>query len=470
MRPIGPGWRSARWRPDPVKNLNPVATVPTVGATPPTVARSGRRLPSAAAVREQIQWTLPLICLLVYIFVVTTYQIPIATAAALGSILTLPLAGRLRVPAPLLLFGVYLLWAGLGYPQSQFPAKSLESWQDLAKSWLIMLVAMNTLQTPRHITLVSVFFLGCFALFPVRGTYFNYFIYRGTTNGRAAWNFIYDNANDLAALTLVPIALCMGICVTRPRRDWIWWAAAAGLLMLPLMVVLTQSRGGIIALTILVLFALLGHRRRVRSFAMLLGALGLIAIVAPASVWQRLSGLKNVTAGSEKLAEVDPEGSAEQRFEIWKVASAISLDYPLAGVGIGVYPYVHAKYAARPQFKPTARGLRDTHNTYLNVLVETGWPGLLIFLAMLFASFSHAESTRRLLRAAAPRAAQQLLFMELGIGCFLLSGVFGSYGHMGFLYLYLSLMYAMAQASRESVAVAASPRARFQMSRMPRTA
>jgi O-antigen ligase len=417
-------------------------------------------MPTAAQVREQVQWTLPLVCLLVYIFVVTTYQIPIATAAAIGSLLSLPVLGRLRVPGPLLIFALYLAWTGFGYTQSLFPSRTAESWQDLGKAWLIMLVAINALQTKRHVTLVSVFFLGCFALFPVRGTYFNYFIYRETINGRVAWNFIYDNANDLAAFTLVPITLCMGICATRVKRDWIWWSAAAGLFLLPLMVFLTQSRGGIIALSILIITVLLRQRRRARSFAILLGAAGLIAIVAPKSVWTRLSGLKNA-ADPGTLVEVDPEGSAEQRYEIWKVGMRISQDYPLTGVGLGVYPYVHARYAEMPIFKPTARGLRDTHSTYINVLAETGLPGLLIFLALLISSFMHADRIRRRIRLSHPREAQQLLYLELGIGCFLIAGIFGTYAHLGFLYLYLALLYAMAETSMEQAAVSrpVSPRA-----------
>jgi len=222
------------------------------------------------------------------------------------------------------------------------------------------------------------------------------------------------------------------------------------------MIFLTQSRGGIIALSILIVFTLLGQRRRARSFAILIGVAGLIAIVAPSSVWTRLRGLKNAT-DSAQLAEVDPEGSAEQRYEIWKVGLRISQDYPLTGVGLGVYPYVHAKYAEMPIFKPTARGLRDTHSTYINVLAETGLPGLLIFMSLLVTSFVHAERIRRRIRPSFKREAQQLLFLELGIGCFLIAGIFGTYGHLSFLYLYLALMYAMAETSLEEAVALTQP-------------
>jgi hypothetical protein len=56
-----------------------------------------------------------------------------------------------------------------------------------------------------------------------------------------------------------------------------------------------------------------------------------------------------------------------------------------------------------------------------------------------------------------PREAQQLLYLELGIGCFLIAGIFGTYAHLGFLYLYLALLYAMAETSMEQAAAVSRP-------------
>jgi O-antigen ligase len=446
MSHVVPGWRSAR---------SGAGTVNSARATTHSGAPAARRgAPATAGVlartRERLSWSLPLACFVVFIFVAVTYRLPLGTAAAAGAVLSLPLLSRFRFPLPLLIFAAFLVWAAFGFAQSQYPEVTQERLTDLGKTWLIMLVAVNALQTRRQVTMVSIFFLGCYALFPVRGTYFNYFVYRSTIAGRVSWNFIYANSNDLAAFTLVPIALCMGICITRQRRDWVWWAAAAGLVMLPLMIFLTQSRGGIIALALLVVLGLVGYRKLIRGMLALALAAGAVALFAPKSVWTRLSGLQAAAEGTDRLVDVDQEGSADQRYEIWKVAARISADHPITGVGVGTYSRVHAQYAEMAMFKRTARGARDTHSTYMNVLAETGWPGLLMFLAMLITSFVHAEKRRRAIRPVMPREAKQILYLEFGIGCFLVAGVFGTYGHLAFLYIYLALLYATAETSWEA--------------------
>src|SRR5262245_56501416 len=275
MQPVGPGWRSARARPRPVGDApTPVGAPVSVGGRGPDATASApapRPQGIATGAEEPMEWTIPLLCFLLFIFVSTTYAVPLATAAATGALLSLPLIRHFRFPVALLLLAAFVAWAGVGYTATDFPAESWPRWLDLAKAWLIMLVAVNAVQTRRQVMVVTVFFLACFAMYPLRGALFNYFIYRSTIRRRVSWNFIYANSNDLAAFALVPIALCMGICVTRERRDWVWWGAAAGLLTLPLMIFLTQSRGAIIALALLIVLALATYRRRLR-------ALGLLAV------------------------------------------------------------------------------------------------------------------------------------------------------------------------------------------------
>ena len=90
---------------------------------------------------------------------------------------------------------------------------------------------------------------------------------------------------------------------------------------------------------------------------------------APNNVLDRVRGLKAIDDGN--LNQVDEEGSAFQRYEIWKVARTIIREHPVTGVGLGAYPAAHRLTATRSQFNPTARGRRDTHSTYLNVTAET---------------------------------------------------------------------------------------------------
>src|SRR5690606_13174059 len=108
----------------------------------------------------------------------------------------------------------------------------------------------------------------------------------------------------------------------------------------------------------------------------------IVFALAPKDVWERASGLLSVES-TEDLAQADWEGSAESRFAILKVALEIVRDRPLAGVGFEAYPRAHAEYSSGRALPGGALGMRDTHNTYLNIAAETGIPGLIVFLCVL---------------------------------------------------------------------------------------
>jgi len=274
----------------------------------------------------------------------------------------------------------------------------------------------------------------------------NYFVIHETWFGRAKWNLTYSNPNDLAAITLLQFSLAAAL-VASESRGWVRRAALLALPVLTLVIFLTQSRGGIIGFAALAVFALpatsrAGSRLRAAGMVSLLAAV--VLMFAPSSVWNRLGGLRNVTETGDFQA-VDPEGSAEQRWEIWKTAVRIIGDHPIFGVGLDAYPAANAEYSPAAVGGDVQLGARDTHSTYLNVMAELGAPGLVLFLGLLAAVVSRAESVRRRCRQVLPRGARQLYFLELGLFGFLVAGIWGSYARISMLYIHLALIYVAAE-------------------------
>ena len=171
---------------------------------------------------------------------------------------------------------------------------------------------------------------------------------------------------------------------------------------------------------------------------------------APSSLWERIGGLANVT-DTQNLQTVDKEGSAEQRFEIWKVALKIIREHPVSGIGVGAYPAAHTQYATGSEFNPTSRGARDTHSTYLNVLAETGAVGLVLFVMMLGAVLSLAERIRRRSHDLLPASSQQILFLEIGLVGYLMAGIFGSFAKISFLYIHMAILWAAVDLTRREL-------------------
>ncbi len=409
---------------------------------------------------ERLKWTLPLAGLLAYVVAFTSVRLPIGNLAmglALLGVLSAPRV--LRLPAPLAVLGVFLIWVLAVSMRTEYPDWFDLRMMDLVKLWLIALVAYNALKTRGQARIFMLFFLGCFALWPIRGTLLTYFVLHETDNeGRAAWIQLYRNPNDLANMALLQLSMAAAILATE-RQRWVRIAVSGAIALLPLLILLTQSRGVFLGLLAFLGIVLTGHRKRLQLGVRLLAVVAILIAVTPAGAWNRLDSLRRATS-TDQLAQVDGEqGSALLRYQIWRVAARIISDHPITGVGFNAYKPAHLRYSASPEFDQHIHDLWDTHSLYLNVTAETGIPGLLLYLAYLVAVIVPADRVRRRIKPQLPDAARQLLFLEAGAIGFMTACVFGSLAYLPHLHLHLALLYALAMIHRDRV-IAPLPAAR----------
>lgn len=443
-----------QYRPRPYhgQQLRPTGSAPhrtfrgKMGAVPRPI--------SLRVLRERIQWTLVFSAFFAFSGGVIASRLtvgqPIMILGLIGVALqTVPLRFG---PVPALL-AIWTLWGVLGYFVTPYPDAVIDAVTQLAKLCLIAVVGVNALRTRGQIRAYCVFLLFAFLLYPGRGTFLNWITGANLSlGGRAIWNGVYANPNDLAGISLLVLSIALAVSAGEVNRRY----KLAALVMagfLAFVIFITQSRGALIALGIFLIVVLrqMPKSQRVRA-TMVAAALGAVVVVfAPSSVWDRLSGLKNVT-NTEDLAQVDAEGSAKQRFEIWKVARTIIAEHPLTGVGIGAYPLEHGNVAMRPQFNPIARGNRDTHSMYFNVLAETGIPGFLIFATLILVTVQYVNRVRRRAALLLPQQSLQLLFLLVGLLAFCVAAIWASYAKLNLLYLQLVLMWATAKVTERDLA------------------
>lgn len=417
-----------------------------------TPAFTSPRVAVAPTLSTKVDWTLTLAGFLLYLLVITSYRLPLGEVSivmALGG--TLFQRGGIRFPVYLVWFVAFSVWALLATTQTAYPDWAIPQLIILVKLCLIVYAAANALQTRGQLRLFMVFFLGCFALFPLRGAMFNFFFYNSDMQGRAIWNLLYSNPNDLGAMALLQLSMASALLISE-KKGWVRLAALAGMIALPMLILMTQSRGVFLGLLVFIAIAFAGQRRRVRLALRLMVLAVILASVAPAGVWARLQTLQHAT-NTTTLDQVDgEEGSARQRYEIWRVAWKIIREHPVTGVGFGAYKPTHEQYAMDPEFNPTARGARDTHSLYFNVLAETGFLGLTLYLAMLTSIFIVAERARRRCRGVFEIGARQLLMLEAGLLAFLVASIFGSLPYLPHLLLHLVLIYGVSMVSMKELA------------------
>ncbi|HEU4723453.1 MAG TPA: O-antigen ligase family protein [Gemmatimonadaceae bacterium] len=404
-----------------------------------------------------VQWTLTYVGFLGYIFAITTYKFPIGDVSIVFALIGLLIMKEpVRVPGVLKGLGVFLLWGMVGYAVSEYPAVVYVKLNEMVKLWLIALVAANALRTRQQVRFFLVFWLACFALFPVRGALMNYYVYGEKLAGRALWNYIFANPNDLAAYCVLQLSMAFGLNAIE-SKGLVRRATRIGMVLVPLLILLTKSRGAFLGFAVFLLFALWGQRKRGRAIGITLLAGAALIAIAPENVLDRVFALRKVQQTGD-VAAADEEGSAAQRYEIWKVARLIIRENPVIGVGLGAYPSTHQLTARRAQFNPTAWGRRDTHSTYLNVAAETGLVGLLLFASSYLAALVAVDATRRKLKKLRPHTAQVVYAMELGAVGFFVAGIFGSMAHVSFLILHVVTMWSVAELMKREVAVATASR------------
>ena len=177
--------------------------------------------------------------------------------------------------------------------------------------------------------------------------------------------------NDLA-LTLA-LSMPMAYYLSLAHKGWMPWVyrfqmvAAAGTIFL------TASRGGTMAMVValsLILWTLPSLTVRARALVLtsaVVVMMGAVAVI-PAASWNRILSL---------ASEVS-EGTLNSRTVLWRAGWDAFQDVPLEGIGAGAYSEASSRVIGRPwNFVPVA------HNSFLSVLVETGFIGFCIFAAML---------------------------------------------------------------------------------------
>lgn len=415
-----------------------------------------------------VEWSIAYVAFLAYMFAIISYKFQIGTASMTVALLALPMEHRgLRLPSVVLLMSALVGWAFVGLVMTSYPEVVADATTEFAKISLVVFVAANVLTTRNRFRLAVVLITIWWVLFPVRGTFISYFFGGGGVQGRAAWNFIYSNPNDLAGLCLLELSVALGIlAVERHKLIRLGAQIAAGSIVV--VIVLTQSRGGMIALAAFGLIFGRQYWRLVLNWRVLFSIAILIAVVVqitPDSAWRRFSTIKDAT--NQDAALMDPElvdlatrqdqGSSQQRLAIWKVATGIIADNPLTGVGLGAYPEAHLRMARRPGYDPWAGGRRDTHSTYLNIMAEIGIPGFLLFMGIIVVVIFRSHRVRKRLGPQNPAFAHQLFNMEVGLYGYMVAGIWGSYGAMVPTYVHVVLMVVATRLFEENVAALSTP-------------
>lgn len=280
-------------------------------------------------------------------------------------------------------------------------------------------------------------------------------ILKSGMGGRIGGGSTYD-PNDLAMIlvTTLPIAIMQGLATNNRFRKIVCFGGGALNLV---GLIATQSRGGFVGLVVLVLFSLFKKipgvsRKRV---IVLLSILGIFfGIYLGVEYKERIL---TIFDDSPSLS------SGSGRILVWKRAVVMAKDHPILGVGPRSFQTAYGNYLEIGRFREelsleeSGSKWHTAHNSFLLVLVELGFPGLLIFLAINARSFRNLSEVKELLSDSSPpaRLSSNAAGLQMGLVGFMACAFFLSACYDTLIYLTLILSGAMIRrmSVKESTAV-----------------
>jgi O-antigen ligase len=259
--------------------------------------------------------------------------------------------------------------------------------------------------------------------------------------------------NELASVLLVGLALGAGFAIGRKRLPSLRLVAALAVPLCAAGIFLSLSRGGLVALAALMVAGTIfaGRWRMAITIMLTLVAVGGVVYftqLAPLPARERVSAAKGGTG----------------RTDLWTVAWRMVQAHPVDGVGVGNFPNSSAQYTLRPGVIQRTDLIFNqqpfvTHNTYLQIMAETGIPGFLLFLGIIGSCMSWALKAARIWERRGDRTMEALArAMFLGLCGMLVADVFISVMYSKLLWVLLALgpaTYAIAR--REDAAAESAP-------------
>jgi len=167
------------------------------------------------------------------------------------------------------------------------------------------------------------------------------------------------------------------------KNIWLKILASWSMLVCVFSVILSYSRGGLLALIASSLIILLHQRPRITQVLFALIMVIVIFVNIPGLYSERMKTLVDLVTGA-----VDPrqEVSVSVRTNAVIVGLRMFSDYPIFGVGMRNFPAHYLDYSRQIGLDPTGTEW-SPHNLYIEVLCETGIMGFLAFISILAFSF-----------------------------------------------------------------------------------
>ena len=220
-------------------------------------------------------------------------------------------------------------------------------------------------------------------------------------------------------------------------------------------VIATSSRGGLVGLAVLGVFLILHSRRKLLTLSVIIVlAVGLLTL-APGRWTERM----------DTIASAEQDDSFMSRVSSWKLNTILALERPLVGGGYSALENWIVFDIYKPKFhrldgviaSPEPTVAIAAHSIYFQTLGDLGFPGFLLFVAILFTGF---RNVGRILRCTRDNesmiwAHDLAVLFRLSLIVFMVCGALLSAAYFELLYIMLTQVSVLRRHLEETAATAA---------------
>jgi len=284
---------------------------------------------------------------------------------------------RLPINSITILLMLLPFWMSVTLLFALEPSLAYVRWKEVMKTFFFVLVAASLLHSRKQLEAFLWVIVLSIGFYGIKGGIFT-LLGGGSTRvyGPPGASYISDNTAIAAALIMtIPL---MHFLSTTVSSKWIKLAMYGAMLLSGMAVLGTHSRGGLLAILVMVVFLWLKGNKKFLS-GMVLLLLGVLSVNFMPQEW---------TSRMDSIGKYEQDASAQGRLNSWHMAFNLANDRPLVGGGFELYePQAFSMYA------PDPTDIHSSHSIYFQMMGEHGYVGLALFLSLGIVSWMMARRT-----------------------------------------------------------------------------
>ncbi len=205
------------------------------------------------------------------------------------------------------------------------------------------------------------------------------------------------NETAMGMAMFVPFCLMLAAL---PRQEFKWNRVFLVLaICCVVLIIRTFSRGGFIALMLVLFMWLMHEKRKVLALVVTAGLVGLLVVLSGIVAMSKEQGGESYRDRLQLLMKIqsatERDGSVQGRLDMAKEALQIWSQYPIIGIGVMCYGE-YTQWEVYHSFRAAGRQVyAAVHNSLLHVLLETGLIGFAMYVSLLLITYRNISKVRK---------------------------------------------------------------------------